>query len=168
MAIVKVGELQISTYMSDLNPKTKTNKVSSTKFRITAASATAYNAAADDAARAATAVGDLITAYEELTLGVTKSVTVGFVYEQNLAPPAADTFAFEFDKFLLSMRDTVTSDPVKTSIPARNDAAIVIQSDGTSVSIADPDMSTYVDAVEAIVLSGDNNAVQVLRASISS
>lgn len=168
MAIVKVGELTISTYMSDLNPKTKTNKVSSTKFRVTAASVTAYNAAADDAARSATAIGTLITAYEELTLGVTKDVSVGFTYQQNLAPPASDTFAFEFDKFLLSMRDTVTSDPVKSSIPARNDASIVIQSDGTSVSIADPDMSTYVDAVEAIVLSGDNNAVQVLRASISS
>lgn len=168
MAIVKVGELSIATYMSDTNPKTKTNKVSTTKFRITAAAVNAYNSAADDAARAATAVGTLITAYDDLTLGVLKEVSVGYTYQENLAPPAADTFAFEFDKFLVSMRDTVTSDPVKTSVPARNDAAIIISPDGTSVSITDPDMSTYVAAIEAIVLSGDNNAVQVLRASISS
>jgi hypothetical protein len=167
MATVKAGKLSIAIWMSDTNAKSKTNKVSTVSYIVTAASVTAYNAAADDAARAATGIGGLITALENLTLGDLKEVTVGFTYDPGIAPPAADTFAFEFDKFLISSRDTVNQDAVKTSIPARNDAAIVIESDGTSVVITAPDMSDFVTAYEAVVLSGDLNAVQVLRASIS-
>lgn len=168
MATTKIGRVTISTYMSDTNARSKTNKVASVTYNVLAAAITAYNAAADDAARAATLIGDLLTAFESLTLGVTKSITVGFVYEENLAPPVDTDFAFEFDKFLVSSRDTVNSSAVRTSIPARNNTAIVIESDGTSVSITDPDMSTFRDAYEAVVLSEDNNAVEVLRASISS
>jgi len=168
MAIVKKGRLNVAIFMSDTNPKTKTNKVANVAYRVTSASVDAYNAAADDAARSATAIGGLITALEDLTLGVTKSVDVGYVYEQNLAPPASDTFAFEFDKFLISLRDDISSAPVRTSIPARNDSAIVIESDGTTVSITDVDMSTYTDALHAVMLSEDGNAVTALRATISS
>lgn len=168
MAIVKKGRLAVGFYMSDTNPKTKTNKVATVSYRVTSASVDAYNAAADDAARAATALGDLLTALDNLTLGVLKDVQVGYVYEHNLAPPASDTFAFEFDKFLISLRDDITSAPVRTSVPARNDSAIVIESDGTTVSITDVDMSTYTDALHAVMLSEDANAVTALRATISS
>lgn len=168
MATVKKGRLNVSIYMSETNPKTKTNKVANVGYFVTAASVTAYNAAADDAARSATAIGTLITALEDLTLGVVKSVEASFVYEQNLAPPVADTFAFDFDKFLISARDNINSHAVKSSIPARDDADIVIQSDGVSVDITAPDMSTFVAAYEAIVLSEDLNAVSVLRATITS
>jgi len=167
MAIVKQGRLTISIYMSELNPKTKTNKVSTMSLIVTSASVNSYNAAADDAARAATALGEMIVSLENLTKGVLKSIDVGYTYEQNLAPPAADTFALDKDKFLVSSRDTVNSDPVKLSIPARNDDAIVIESDGVTVDITQPDMSEFVADYEAIALSGDLNAVQVLRAVIS-
>jgi hypothetical protein len=92
---------------------------------------------------------------------------VGFVYDENIAPPASDTFAFEFDKFLISLRDDVNNSAVKTSIPARNDAGIVIESDGTTVDITAPDMSDYVASLHAIMLSEDGNAVTALRAVIS-
>jgi hypothetical protein len=168
MAVTKEGRLSMGFYMSDTNPKTKTNKVATVAFRVTSASVDAYNAAADSAARAATTIGELIDALENLTLGVLKNATVGYVYEENLAPPASDTFAFEFDKFLISLRDDVNNSPVKTSIPARNDAAIVIESDGTTVDITAPDMSTYVDLLHTVMLSEDANAVTALRAVISS
>jgi len=167
MAYTKVGKITFSTWMSDVNAKSKTNKVASVSYYVTAASVTAYNAAADDAARAATTIGALLTTFQDLTLGVTKSVEVGFEYRSNLAAPAADTFAFEFDKFLISSRDAVNNKAVKSSIPARKDSAIVIESDGTTVDITQPDMSDYVTAYNAIVLSDSFNAVNVQRASIS-
>jgi hypothetical protein len=167
MATVKRGKLVISLWMSDTNPKSKTNKVSSIEYIVTAASVTAYNAAADDAARAATTLGVLIAAVENLTLGTLKEVNTGFSYASNLVAPVATDFAFEFDKFLISSRDSTNNQPVKTSIPARNDANIAIESDGTSIDITAPDMDDFVAAYEAVVLSQDLNAVNVIRASIS-
>jgi len=167
MATVKRGRLHLGIYMSETNPKTKTNKVSSMDLIVTSASVDAYNAAANDAARAATAIGLWIVDLENLTKGVLKDVQVGYAYEQNLAPPAADTFALDKDKFLVSSRDTATSDPVKLSIPARDDDNIAIESDGVTIDITVPDMDTFVTHYEAIALSGDLNTVQVLRAVIS-
>jgi hypothetical protein len=167
VAIVKQGRVSIGIYMSELNPKTKTNKVSTITLICTSASIDAYNAAANDGARAATGLGTFITALEDLTLGILKNIEVGYNYIQNLAPPVATDFALDKDKFLISSRDTSNSDPVKLSIPARNDAAIVIESDGVTVDITQVNMSTFVTAYEAIALSGDLNALQVLRAVIS-
>jgi len=167
MAVVKEGKVTVSIYMSELNPKTKTNKVSTMTIFCLAAAVTAYNAAADDAARAITLIGEWLVTIDDLTLGDLKSVDVGFVYEQNLAPPVATTFALDKDKFLVSSRDTVNSQAAKISIPARNDSAIVIDSDGVTVDITSPDMSTFVSAYEAIARSNDGNALQVLRAVIS-
>lgn len=167
MATVKKGKVTIALWMSDTNPKTKTNKVSTIEYIVAAAAVTAYNAAADDAARAATTVGALVSAVENLTKGTLKEVTSGFTYASNLVAPVATDFAFEFDKFLISSRDSTNNQPVKTSIPARLDDNIVIESDGTSIDITAPDMSDFVTAYEAIVLSQDLNAVNVIRASIS-
>jgi len=167
MAIVKQGRVTIGIYMSELNPKTKTNKVSTISIIAKSAVVDSYNAAADDAARAATTLGGFFVALDDLTLGIDKTFEVGYSYEQNLAPPAADTFALDKDKFLVSSRDTTNSDPVKLSIPARNDSAIVIESDGVTVDITAPDMSTFVTAYEAVALSGDLNNIEVLRAVIS-
>jgi hypothetical protein len=168
LATLKKGKVAFSFFMSDVNPKTKANKVSTVEYFVLPAAVTAYNAAADDAARAATTVGVLQTALENLTLGILKEVSVGFAYAQNLAPPAPDTFAFAFDKFLQSSRDVVTSRAVTTTIPARDDADIVIESDGVTIDISMTDYADFVAAYEAIVLSDDSNAVQVIRASITS
>jgi hypothetical protein len=167
MAIVKRGRLNIAIYMSETNPKTKTNKVSNMELFVTSASVDAYNAAADDAARAATAMGELMVDIDNLTLGIMKEVQVGYAYEQNLAPPVPTTFALDKDKFLVSSRDTTNNHPVKISIPARNDAAIVIESDGITIDITAPDMSGFVTHYTAIALSNDLHAVAVLRAIIS-
>ncbi len=167
MAIVKRGRLNLGIYMSETNPKTKTNKVSNMSLIVTSASVDAYNAAADDSARAATALGEFIVATENLTKGVLKEVQVGYAYEQNLAPPAPDTFALDKDKFLFSSRDTTNSQPVKLSIPARNDAAIVIESDGITIDITSPDADDWVARYTTIALSTDLHALQVLRGVIS-
>jgi len=168
LATVKKGKVNFSFWMSEVNPKTKTNKVASVEYFVTAAAVTAYNAAADDAARAATLIGVLGTALENLTLGTLKSVSAGFDYSDSFTVPAPDVFAFSFDKFLISSRDTVDNRAVTTTIPARNDTNISIESDGTTVDIAAPDMSDFVTAYEAVVLSDSGNAVNVIRATISS
>ncbi len=168
MAVVKKGKLTLSFWMSETNPKSKTNKVSSISLNVTAASVTAYNGAADDAARAATPIGTLIDTYTALTLGVLKDVTVGFVYDQNAAAPAPDAFAFEFDKFLVQSRDNVNTEANKSSIPARDDEDITIESDGVTVNLADGgDVAAFVTAYEAIVLSQDGNPLTVRMMSIS-
>lgn len=167
MAVVKEGRLTVGIYMSETNPKTKTNKVSTMAFRVSSASVDAYNAAADDAARAATTIGNWLSALENLTKGVLKDVQVGYQYDQNLAPPDPDTFALDKDKFLVSSRDTTNSQPVKLSIPARNDAAIVIESDGITIDITQTDMADFVSHYQTIARSQDGNTVEVLRAVIS-
>lgn len=167
MAIVKRGRVSLGFFMSETNPKTKTNKVSTMDMIVASGAIDAYNGAADDAARAATGLGNLITDIENLTKGVLKDVQVGYIYIQNLAPPAPDTFALDKDKFLVSSRDTTNSQPVKLSIPARDDSTIVIESDGVTIDITQPDMSTFVGHYEAIVISSDLHAIQVLRAVIS-
>lgn len=163
----KLGRVTLGIYMSETNPKTKSNKVATMSVDVQASVITAYNAAADDAARAATLVGVWILAVDNLTLGNIHTVDVGFIYTTTDAPPAADVFALDKDKFLVSSRDTVNQDAVKISIPARNDADIVIESDGITIDITAPDMSDFVSAYEAIALSGDGNAVNVVRAIIS-
>jgi len=167
MAVVKQGKFLVSIYMSELNPRSKTNKVSTMSMIPTAASVDAYNAAADDAARSATVLGELINDIENLTIGVLKDVVVGYEYVENLAPPVADTFALDKDKFLVSSRDTTTSDPVTISIPARNDLGIVIESDGITIDITQPEMSSFVTHYEAAILSPDLHALNVQRAVIS-
>lgn len=168
MAITKQGRLSVSLLMSNSNPKSRTNKVSNITFRVTSSSVDAYNDAADDAARAATAIGIYLVNLDNLTLGVQKDVQVGYQYNDNLAAPPVTDFAFPFDKFLISLRDDVNNRAVTTSIPARNDSAIVVESDGVSIDITAPDMLGYVNSLHTIMLSDDSNAVTALRATISS
>ncbi len=159
-------KLTLSWQMSDVNPKTKSNKIASRDYFITAASAAAYIAAADAAARDATPVGLFISAADAMVLGNLKSIDVAAVYYTNIAPPASDAFAFEFDQILISSRDTVTTRAVKTSLPARNDAVLTPDSDGVTIPIGDTPMSTFVTQYEAIALSDDGNVVDVQRAVI--
>jgi len=94
MATVKVGKVSHSLLMSNKNPKSKRPQVSTIEHYVPAAAVTAYNAAADDAARAATLIGALVAAEQDLSLGVTKSVSVGFDYVDNAAlPPTVSEFA---------------------------------------------------------------------------
>lgn len=163
----KASKLTLSWQMSDVNPKTKTPKIATRDYFINPTDAAAYVAAADATARDATDVGLFISAVCAMSLGNLYSVDISNVYYTNLAPPASDAFAFEFDQILISSRDTVNMQAVKTSIPARNDSVITPESDGVTLPLSDTPTSTFVSTYEAIALSQDANAVNVLRAVIT-
>ncbi len=168
MATVQENFMSISYLMSNTNPKTKSKKLSNIEWRVPEVVVTNYNAAADDAARAATAAGVLIAATDALTLGVRKSVTVGSRYVDNAAiPPVADDFVFPFDKFGVGF--AADGENYVTSIPARNDAAVTMGEDGVSVTLADAGaVAAWVTAFEAIVVSEELAAVTVTRMTITS
>jgi hypothetical protein len=168
MAIVKKGKLTVGFWMSDTNPKSKTNKISSITLNVLAAAVTSYNGAADDAARAATTIGTLIDTYTALTTGVLEHVDAGFTYEQASVAPAPDQPAFASDKFLVQSRDNVNAEANKSSIPARDMADVVMESDGDTVTLADgADVAAFVTAYEAIVLSQDLNPLTVRMISVA-
>lgn len=155
MATVKVGKVTHSWFMSNKNPKSKRPQVASVDHYIPAAAVTAYNAAADDAARAATALGVFLAAENALTKGVEDKVDVGFSYVQNAAiPPAVSEFVFAFDKVGISF--TADGEYYNSSIPARNDANITLSSDGVTVNLgagASTEVTDYVAAFNTLILS---------------
>jgi len=159
--------LKLGFQMSETNPKTKTNKISVREYFIKPDDMTAYLEATSAAGRDSTNVGAFITAIQALSLGTLKTIDVGMRFDTAIAPPASTVFAFDFDQFLISARDTVNTDPVKTSIPARKDSAITIESDGVTVTITTGAMATFVSTYQTIALSQDDNPVNVLRALIS-
>lgn len=167
MATQQENFMQISYLMSNTNPKTKRQKISSIEWRVPEVVVTNYNAAADDAARAATAAGVLIAATDALTLGVRKSVTFGSRYVDSAAlPPSADSFVFPFDKFGIGF--AADGENYVTSIPARDDSAIIIGDDGVSVTLADGGaVAAWKTAFEAIVVSEELAAVTVTRMTIT-
>jgi len=168
MATVQENFLTISLLMSNTNPKTRRQKISDIRWRVPEIVVTNYNSAADDAARAATAAGVLIAATLVLTKGVLKKVTVGSDYVDNAAvPPAPDTFTFPFDKFGVSF--SADGENYVTSIPARDDTAVVVGGDGVSVDLTDgANVEDWVTAFEAIVLSEELAAVTVNQMVITS
>jgi len=155
MATVKVGKVTHSWFMSNKNAKSRRPQIASVDHYVSAAAVTAYNAAADDAARAATLIGALLTAENDLTKGVEYSVSVGFAYVQNAAlPPAISEFVFAFDKVGTSF--TADGEYYTSSIPARNDANITLSSDGVTVDLGagvSDEVAAYVAAFNAVVLS---------------
>jgi len=171
MAFSKQGILVQSYLMSNTNPKTRRQKLSDIAWRLPSVQITAYNAAVDDAARAATIPGQIIAATQALTLGVLKKVTAGFTYVDPLAvPPAPSAFAFPFDKFGISF--SADGENYVTSIPARNDSAVNMGPDGVSVLITDPAWSAAIEAFVPLfndnVLSEENAAVLITQITIPS
>jgi len=171
MAFTKQGTLTMSFLMSNTNPKTRRQKLSDITWRLPSVEITAYNAAADDAARAATIPGQLIAATQALTLGVLKKVQAGFTYiDPTAMPPAADAFVFPFDKFGISF--SADGENYVASIPARNDAAVTMGPDGVSVLITDPawsaEIAAFVPLFNANVLSEEGAAVTIQQITIPS
>jgi len=168
MATIQENFMQLAYMMSNTNPKTKRQKTSVIEWRIPEVAVTNYNAAADDAARAATAAGVLIAATDALTLGVRKSVTFGSRYVDSAAlPPAPDDFVFPFDKFGIGF--AADGENYVTSIPARKDSVIEIGADGVSVTLTDGSVvEDWVTAFEGLVLSEELAAVTVTRMTITS
>jgi hypothetical protein len=170
MAIEKKGIVTQKWLMSNTNPKTKRQKVASVTNYVTAASVTAYNAAADDAARAATALGVLFSTRDALSIGVPLGVDVGFAYVDNAAiPPTSNEFVFPFDKFGISFR--ADGENYVSSIPARNDTNVVMSGDGVTVNLgtgASSESTDFVAAFNTVVLSEESAAVTITQMTIPS
>jgi len=169
MATVQENFIERSWFMSNTNPKTRRQKLATVRWRVPEIVVTNYNAAADDAARAATAAGVLIAAADALSLGVPVKVTVGSAYVDNLAvPPEPDDFVFPFDKFGISYR--ADGENYVSSIPARNDSSVTVGSDGVSVILGSggtTEVQDFVTAFEAIVLSEENAAATITQITIT-
>jgi len=170
MATVQTSYLERSWFMSNTNPKTRRQKVATVRWRVPEVVINNYLAAADDAARAATAAGVLVAAADALTLGIPLRVTVGSDFVDNAAvPPDADQFVFPFDKFGISFR--ADGENYVSSIPARDDSAVTMSSDGISVIITSPGFSAQIDdfitAFEAIVLSEEGAAATITQITIT-
>lgn len=171
MAIVKTGVVTHSWLMSNKNPKSKRPQVASIQHYVTAASVTAYNAAADDAARAATALGVLLAAENALTLGTEYKVDVGFAYVENAAtPPDVSEFVFPFDKIGVSFQ--ADGEYYVSSIPARDNTNITLSSDGITIQTTgagmSPEVDDYIQAFNAIVLSEESVGGTVVGMNIRS
>ncbi len=171
MAFSKQGILVQSYLMSNTNPKTRRQKLSDIAWRLPSVEITAYNAAADDAARAATIPGQLIAATQALTNGVLKKVTAGFTYvDPTAVAPGPDAKVFPFDKFGISFQ--ADGENYVTSIPGRKGSAVTMGPDGISVLITDPAWSAEIEAFIPLfndnVLSEENAAVLITQITIPS
>lgn len=170
MATVKLGKVTHSWFMSNKNPKSRRPQIASIDHYVPAAAVTAYNAAADDAARAATLIGALMVAENALTLGVEYKVDVGFVYTQDAAlPPAVSEFVFAFDKVGVSF--TADGEYYTSSIPARDNADITLSSDGVTVDTgagASPEVTAYIAAFNGVVLSEEGVAATIANMYVRS
>lgn len=171
MATVQENFIERSWLMSNTNPKTRRQKLATVRWRVPEVVVTNYLAAADDAARAATAAGLLVAAADALSLGVGKKVTVGSAFVDNLAvPPDPDTFVFPFDKFGVAF--AADGENYVSSIPARDDSSVTMGSDGISVIITDPgwsaEVEAFIGAFESIVLSEEGAAATITQITITS
>lgn len=172
MATTKVGKVSHSWFFSEKNAGKPSNKIASVDHYVTAASVTAYNAAADDAARAATAIGLLLAAENVLTRAVSVSVNVGFTYVDSAAfPPAASAMVFPFDKIGVSFR--ADGENYVSSIPGRvtDNAIIGMSGDGININIGagvTDEIEAYIEAFNAVVLSEEAAAVTISGMNVKS
>jgi hypothetical protein len=170
LATTQVNFIERSWFMSNTNPKTRRNKVATIRWRVPEVVVTNYLAAADDAARAATAAGQLIAAADDLSRGVPVKVTVGSAFEDSTAvPPEPDQFVFPFDKFGISFR--ADGENYVSSIPARDDANVTVGGDGISVILGDAatdEIKAFVLAFENIVLSEEGGAATITQITVTS
>lgn len=170
MATVQENFVERSWFMSNTNPKTRRQKVATVRWRVPEVVVNNYLAAADDAARAATAAGLLIAAADALSLGVGVKVTVGTAFVDNLAvPPTPDDFVFPFDKLGISYR--ADGENYVSSIPARKNAAVTLGNDGISVILGatgTAEVQDFVTQFESIVLSEENAAATITQITITS
>lgn len=168
MATVKVGRVTTSYLMSNKNPKSRQPAVANVEHYVAAADVTAYNAAADDAARAATDLGVFLAAEAALTSGVVKKVDVGFAYIQDAAiPPTISQKVFAFDK--IGVQFQADGEYYSSSIPGRKNSAITMGADGITIDLADgAAMQNYVAAFNTTILSEEGVQGTVTNAYIRS
>jgi hypothetical protein len=163
MATKAEYRLNISYMMSNINPKSGKPAISTFSTRIKSVSAAAYFAAADDAARAATTVGALITATNALSKGIPQAWGVGLsVFDLAAVPPSAGADAYMFDKFAVAL--LAAGENSQLTIPARKMSAVTIETNGIDVELADgAAVAAFVTALETVGVDEDLNAETVQR-----
>ncbi len=168
MAIIKGGKISQSFLMSNTNPKSRRQKLSVVEHYVSSALVTAYNAAADDAARAATVIGVFFDAEAALSLGVVKKREVGFAYVDNAAlPPAANEKVYPFDKIGVSF--TGDGEYYVSSIPGRDNDAFVVGPDGVTILVETGSAAEdYVAAFAAAILTEELAASTVVLMDVKS
>lgn len=172
MATIKTGVVNHTWIMSDKVPGSRRNKRASIAHYVPAAAVTAYNAAADDAARAGTTIGALIAAENALSIGVSEKVDVGFSYFDNaVLPPTVSEMAYAFDKLGVSFN--ADGENYVSSIPARSKDpdVVTLAPDGRTVLTgvgASAEVLAYVAAFNAVVLSEELVATTVVGIDVAS
>lgn len=170
LATQKLGVFSIALYMSNKSENDKP-KLSSISHNVPAAAITAYNAAADDAARAATLAGALVVATLDLTRGTLAHVEAGFQYVQDATlPPTVSDQVFAFDAINSSFKAGIRF--YNSGIPGRTlDPAILnLGSDGVSLDIgagASAEVDAYIAAFNAVVLGINGSAGTIVGMKIS-
>jgi len=162
--------VEVGLAMSNDNPVSKQPKISTWRHRVTAASAKAYFAAADDAARAASDVGVLMAAVDALSEGTKLTYGVRLeIIDGSVAPPDTDAGVYPFDKFAVS--EKAGFDHYQNTIPGRNMGGVFVESDGVSIVIgsgAQTQTSDFIDALETVGLGKNGSAVNVERMFVAS
>jgi len=168
MAFTKIGRISQSFLMSNTNPKSRRQKMATVEHYVPVAAVTAYNAAADDAARAATTIGVFFDAEAALSLGVVKKHDVGFSYVDLAAlPPAANEKVYPFDKIGVSF--TADGEYYVSSIPARDNDAFVVGPDGITILIETGSAAEdYVAAFNAVINSEEQVLGTVVQLDVRS
>jgi hypothetical protein len=163
MAFKAEYRLNISYMMSNINPKSGKNQISTFSTRIKTVSAQAYFAAADETAREATTVGALITATNALCKGVPQSWGVGLgVFDTAATPPSAGADAYAFDKFGVAL--IAAGENSQITIPARKMSAVTVETNGIDIELADgAAVADFVSALETVGVDEDLNNETVTR-----
>ncbi len=170
MATVKLGSFSIGLYMSNKNSGDDA-RISTISYNVPLAAINLYNDAADDAARAATLLGALVTAVLDLTLGTLAHVESGYLFAQDATlPPAISIQAFPFDRINTSFKAGLRN--YNSSIPARTDdpAKLNLSSDGVTLDTGtgiSAEVAAYVAAFNAVVLGINGSAGIVVSMKIS-
>jgi len=151
-------------WVAFLNIGDSREKITPVEFYVSAADAVLYLEAAAGAARAATDVGVLIAAAFGLSDGTLMSQGVRLVQEDDTAVfPPASAEVYNFDKLATSYQAGFKN--YSQSIPARDMAAVTVESDGVTVIIGasgSGEVQAFEDAFNDTAL-GENGASATLR-----
>jgi len=171
MATVKVGDFSISLYMSNKNSDSGDPRVSTISYNVPIAAINLYNDAADDAARAATLLGALVTAVLDLTRGTLARVSSGYAFIQDATiPPTVSDQVFPFDRINTSYKAGIRN--YNSGIPGRvlDSAILNLGSDGVSLDTgagASAEVLAYIAAFNGVVLGVNGSAAVLLGMKIS-
>jgi hypothetical protein len=154
--------LDVSFLCSNVNPKSKKAVVATFRTRLKPAAAKSYLDAADDAARAATGVGDLIHRTNQMSLGTQYKWGINFeIFEDTAVPPVTGTNAYSFDKYAAALLGAGENSQI--TIPARDMSVATLESDGVTVAVGSVVPDAWRTAYELVALNEDLNPVTVQR-----